>query len=179
MQNVVSEYDNLVYQKIRNNVSDFIKYQANIFDSSSVKLLDIAPQDHAGARQFFIKSQLLTADINEKSGANYIIDICQNNEVNVPSATFDIIVCTEVLEHTLNPFAAINEIYRLLKHGGVLLMSTPFDFRIHGPLPDCWRFTEHGIKALLNDFETIEITALENENRFLMPLHYTTIAKKK
>ena len=57
-------------------------------------------------------------------------------------------------------------------------MSTPFDFRIHGPLPDCWRFTEHGIRLLLSDFKTIEIKALENENRFLMPYHYTTVAKK-
>lgn len=180
MENKVSDYDTAVYLKIRNNVSDFIKNQASILDSDSIKLLDIAPQVHAGARQFFLKSQVLTADIDEKSGANYIIDICQNNEEKIASATFDIIVCTEVLEHTLNPFLAIKEIHRLLKRGGVLLMSTPFDFRIHGPLPDCWRFTEHGIKALLKkDFEAIEITALENENRFLMPLHYLTIAMKE
>jgi len=178
MENKVSEYDKAVYQKIRNNVSAFINQQAGIYDSDLVKLLDIAPQEHAGARQFFLNSQVFTADIDEKSGANYIIDICKNNEKEVPSSTFDIIVCTEVLEHTLNPFLAIEEIHRLLKPEGVLLMSTPFDFRIHGPLPDCWRFTEHGIKALLNDFEIIEIKALENEDRFLMPHHYTTVAKK-
>ena len=57
-------------------------------------------------------------------------------------------------------------------------MTTPFDFRIHGPLPDCWRFTEYGIKSLLNKFEIIEIKPLENKERFLMPYHYTTIAKK-
>ena len=44
-------------------------------------------------------------------------------------------------------------------------------------MPDCWRFTEHGIRLLLSDFKTIEIKALENENRFLMPYHYTTVAK--
>jgi SAM-dependent methyltransferase len=178
MENKVSEYDIKVYQKIRDNVTAFIKQQAGIYDSNLVLLLDIAPQDHAGAKQFFLKSRVLTADIDEKSGANYIIDICKNNQKKIPSSTFDVIVCTEVLEHTLYPFLAIAEIHRLLKPGGVLLMTTPFDFRIHGPLPDCWRFTEHGIKALLNDFEIIEIMALENEDRFLMPYHYTTVAKK-
>lgn len=178
MENKVSKYDKVVYQKIRNNVDDFIRNQANIFDSDLIKLLDIAPQNHAGAKQFFLKSQVLTADIDEKSGANFIIDICQNNEDKIDSSIFDIIVCTEVLEHTLNPFLAITEIYRLLKKGGVLLMSTPFDFRIHGPLPDCWRFSEHGIKALLKDFEIVDLHALENPDRFLMPLHYTTVAKK-
>ncbi|MCK5818286.1 MAG: methyltransferase domain-containing protein [Psychromonas sp.] len=50
---------------------------------------------------------------------------------------------TEVLEHTLNPFRAINEIYRILKPNGILIMTTPFNFRIHNPLPDCWRISEH------------------------------------
>lgn len=178
MENKVSEYDKEVYKKIRNNVSAFIEQQAAKYDSEKVKLLDIAPQVHAGARQFFVKAHIFTADIDEKSGADYIIDICKNNEKVIPESTFDIIVCTEVLEHTLNPFLAIQEIHRLLKLGGLLFMLTPFDFRIHGPLPDCWRFTEHGIRLLLSDFKTIEIKALENENRFLMPYHYTTVAKK-
>lgn len=178
MENKVSEYDIEVYKKIRNNITDFIKHQADMLDSDSITLLDIAPQIHAGAKQFFLKAQVLIADIDDKSNADYIIDICQNNEQKIPSETFDIIVCTEVLEHTLNPFLAINEIHRLLKSNGVLLMSTPFDFRIHGPLPDCWRFTEHGIRVLLKIFETVEIKALENKDRFLMPQHYTTIARK-
>ena len=175
----VSEYDKAAYQRIRNNVNDFIKYQAGVIDSHNTKLLDIAPQNHGGAKLFFVKSQIVTADINDQSDADFIIDICENNEQTIPPETFDVIICTEVLEHTLNPFLAVEEIYRLLKWGGTLLMSTPFDFRIHGPLPDCWRFTEHGIKALLKDFKIVEIKALENEARFLMPVHYTTVAKKE
>ena len=178
MENEVSELDKAIYQKIRLNVCDFIRQQAQKWDSESIKLLDIAPQNHAGARQFFLKSKVITADIERNSGADYIMDICKNNRKKVVSESFDIIVCTEVLEHTLNPFSAVREIHRLLKPNGLLLMSTPYDFRIHGPLPDCWRFTEHGIRALLQNFLIIDITPLENENRFLMPFHYTTIAKK-
>lgn len=178
MEKKVSEYDQEVYHKIRENVSAFIKAQADLLDSASLKLLDIAPQVHAGAKQHFRNAEIFTADIDSASGANYIIDICKNNEATVPAGSFDIIVCTEVLEHTLNPFAAIDEIYRLLKSDGVLLLSTPFDFRIHGPLPDCWRFTEHGLRAMLGSFKSSEITPLENEQRFLMPQHYTTVARK-
>lgn len=178
MNNKISEFDKKVYEKIRKNIVRFINEQALIYDSERLTLLDIAPQDHAGAKQFFLKSRVLTADIDQNSGADFIVDICENNADKISSGLFDIVVCTEVLEHTLNPFLAIEEIFRILKQDGVLLMSTPFDFRIHGPLPDCWRFTEHGIRALLKEFDQIEINSLPNEDRFLMPLHYTTVARK-
>lgn len=174
----VSDYDKDIYLKIRENVTNFIESQSKLYDSEDIKLLDIAPQVHAGAQQFFKKSTIFVADIDEQSGADYIIDICKNNKDAIEDSVFDVIVCTEVLEHTLNPFGAVAELYRLLKPNGVLLISTPYDFRIHGPLPDCWRFTEHGLRALLKDFGTVEVIPLENINRFLMPYHYTTIATK-
>lgn len=178
MNKTVSEFDKLVYDKIRKNVDDFIKKQSETLDSEFNVVLDVAPQDHAGASKYFKRSKVYTADIDKKSNADYIIDICQNNSAIIPNGEFDIIVCTEVLEHTLDPFKAVAELYRMLPTEGILLLSTPFDFRIHGPLPDCWRFTEHGLRALLKDFFYVEITPLENEERFLMPYHYTTVAVK-
>ena len=178
MTNAISEFDQAAYLKIRENVSAFIAKQADLHDSESITLLDIAPQVHAGAKQFFLKSQVDTADIDPLSGADYIIDITRNNAATIPDEMFDLVVCTEVLEHTVQPFAAVDEIFRMLKKGGLLLMTTPFNFRIHGPLPDCWRFSEHGIRALLTKFDSVQITPLEDEDRFLMPIHYTTIAKK-
>ena len=179
MNQKVSKLDQEIYIKIRENVNNFLKTQSIIYDSNSIKILDIAPQIHLGTKEFFIKSNIYTADIDQNSGADFIIDICKNNKDIIESDYFDLVVCTEVLEHTLNPFSAISEIHRILKPEGILLMSTPFNFRIHGPLPDCWRFTEHGIKSLLNDFEIININGLEDENRFLMQFHYTTIAQNK
>lgn len=175
---MISEFDKSAYTKIRDNVTAFIKAQAGALDGTDVVFLDIAPQVHQGAKEFFTKSRIYTADIDINSGADYIVDICKDNKDIIPDGMFDVVLCTEVLEHTLNPFSAIQEIRRILKPAGILLMSTPFDFRIHGPLPDCWRFTEHGIRALLSEFQTVDITPLENENRFLMPIHYTVFAKK-
>lgn len=141
-------------------------------------LLDIAPQDHEGARPYFSDAVTVeTLDINPAAGATYCADLCRINE-NVPAGRFDIIVCTEVLEHVLNPFAAAAEIRRFLKPGGLLLASSPFNFRIHGPLPDCWRFTEHGWRALLGAFDDVEIVCLEDPERFLMPIHYTVRARR-
>lgn len=173
----ISATDLSHYQLIRDNVSNFIRSCAERFDRPG-KLLDIAPQVHAGARAHFKKASVETLDIDPTSDATYIADLCANNSGVIASDHFEFVIATEVLEHVLQPFDAANELFRILKPGGLLFMSTPFDFRIHGPLPDCWRFTEHGLRALLKKFEAVDITPLENPERWLMPTHYTVVAKK-
>ena len=172
----ISNFDAECYKKIRNNIDDFLEQQSKTYDKEGVQILDIAPQIHKGAKEFFVKSCIKTLDINPSPNVDIVMNLC--NPYQSIQDKFDIVICTEVLEHTLKPFKAIDTIYNLLNHNGILLMSTPFNFRIHGPLPDCWRFTEHGIRALLENFEIIEIKALEDPDRFLMPLHYTTIARR-
>ncbi len=174
----VSDKDKDNLSKIRENVRQFMIRSASTYDAPGLLLLDIAPQDHEGAAPFFVKAKTETLDIDSSSGATYIADLCTDNSGAIPSEHFDFVVCTEVLEHTLQPFSAANEIFRILKKGGYAFISTPYDFRIHGPLPDCWRFTEHGLRALFKDFEEVELKSLEQEDRFLMPLHYTFVVKK-
>lgn len=163
---------------LRKNVSDFVARVGKEYDKADTVVLDVAPQDHEGAKPYFKQTKVETLDIDPKSGATYIADLCANNERTIPSSRFDYIVCTEVLEHTLQPFDAVNEMERLLKPGGMVFASSPFNFRIHGPLPDCWRFTEHGWRTLFKNFEILELKALETKDRFLAPIHYTIIAKK-
>lgn len=177
-----SELDVRFLALIRENVRAFMAEAALKCVASpdiAKRLLDIAPQDHAGARPFFpAHVRVDTLDINPNSGATYIADLCCCNDSLISSGCYDYVVCTEVLEHTLNPFNAVKELHRVLKDGGLLFVSVPLNFRIHGPLPDCWRFTEHGLKALLRDFSTVEIKALETPERPLMPVHYTVTARK-
>ena len=58
---------------------------------------------------------------------------------------FDAVLMFEVLEHVEDPFLAANEILRVLKVRGVLLLSTPFVFGIHDAPYDYWRFTKYGL----------------------------------
>jgi SAM-dependent methyltransferase len=174
----VSQKDAEYLHVIRQNVVDFMKHVATTYMSMPGRLLDIAPQVHEGARPFVSGSVIVeTFDIDPDSGCTYIGDICTVNTY-LPDSMFDYIVCTEVLEHTLQPFMAVREIWRLLKPTGFLFLSVPFNFRIHGPLPDCWRFTEHGLRALLTEFTVLELNAMETPDRPLMPIHYTVVAQK-
>lgn len=175
----VSAMDEAHLKGIRGNVSRFVSECGKRYDKEGILVLDVAPQDHEGVKPYFAKAEVETLDIDKDSGATYIADLCENNEGLIPAGHFDYVVCTEVLEHTLQPFDAVDEIERILKPGGLALISVPFNFRIHGPLPDCWRFTEHGLRALFKNFEIVELDQLDAEDRFLMPIHYTLVARKK
>jgi len=153
------------FELIRANVKKQLKLAAKKHDKSGLLVLDIAPQIHEGAKHYFKKSVVETLDIDPRSNPTHVADITQHNR-NLRSKRYDIIVCTEVLEHTLNPFYAITEIYRLLKKGGILLLTVPFNFRIHGPLPDCWRFTEHGLKELLKKFSSLTLEEMRTPKAF-------------
>jgi SAM-dependent methyltransferase len=62
--------------------------------------------------------------------------VLQGNTYRLPfaSAAFDCVIASEVLEHLLEDDAALTEMTRVLKPGGVLAVSVPR----HGPEAICW-----------------------------------------
>lgn len=181
MNKTVSELDKAHLVLLRNNIESFMSRvgrEGGHVTAAGGLLLDVAPQDHLGARPFFPASvSIETLDIDPQSNADHIADLCSCADV-IGRERFDFIVCTEVLEHTRQPFDATRNMLQMLKPGGLAFVSTPFNFRIHGPLPDCWRFTEHGLRELFKDYEILELDALESEDRFLMPIQYTLVARR-
>lgn len=121
--------------------------------------------------------RLVTLDITSATNPDLVADITQYNP-HIPNEHFDALLCTEVLEHVVEPFAAIREMRRIVKTGGHILITTPLNCRIHGPVPDCWRFTEFGLKVLLRDFEIVYFNKLSTPGRNLFPLEYGVIVKK-
>lgn len=174
----VSAFDKAAYPLLRKHVYNFLKESAKSHDAVGKIVLDIAPQIHEGAGFFFKQAQVETLDIDPQAHCTYTADITQDTSAIIPAERYDIVVCTEVLEHTLQPFDAVKQIHRILKKEGLILLSAPFNFRIHGPLPDCFRFTEYGLRALLKDFKIVSLKELATNDRTLMPIHYTVVARK-
>jgi SAM-dependent methyltransferase len=69
---------------------------------------------------------------------------------------FDGVVCRAVLEHLREPWRACSEIFRVLRPGGIVLVTVPFLYPYHGHPDDYRRFTAAGIRVLLDGFEEIE-----------------------
>ena len=79
-----------------------------------------------------------------------------------PVASFDAILCSEVLEHVPEPTHALDEFQRLLKPGGQLILTAPFSSNVHqAPYHFCTGFSRYWYERHLpaRGFEITELTA--------------------
>jgi len=63
---------------------------------------------------------------------------------------FEQVLCSEVMEHLHTPQVAVAEMARVMKPGGLLILTMPMIYPIHEAPHDYQRFTEYGLKRLLN-----------------------------
>ena len=75
--------------------------------------------------------------------------ICQADSIPIKNNAIDTILCTQVLEHVADHRGLLRETFRLLQKGGVLILSCPMYWPLHEEPYDFFRFTEHGLRYLL------------------------------
>lgn len=100
----------------------------------------------------------------DQSGLDLVCDI---TAVPEPGGAFDAVLCTEVLEHLPDPLAALRELSRLTRPGGLLILTAPFvSFTHFAPYHFCTGFSRYFYEIHLPAFgwEIEELT--ENGNYF-------------
>ena len=100
------------------------------------------------------------------------------NAPDLPADTYDCIICTQTLQFIYEIRAAIGTLYRILKPGGVLLVTVPgmsqisrFDMDRWG---DYWRFTTLSIGHLFSETFTesqVRVRAYGNVRSAISVLH--------
>jgi len=86
------------------------------------------------------------------------IDIVSDiTNIPVAASSFDVILCTEVLEHLPNPIAAIHELDRILKRGGKMILTAPFASATHqSPFHFCTGFNKYFYESIFAEKYKIE-----------------------
>lgn len=71
---------------------------------------------------------------------------------------FDTVISTQVLEHVQKPWVVIHEIGRMLKPGGICILTAPFLVPYHADPHDYFRYTTQGLESMFQNegFEILE-----------------------
>lgn len=119
--------------------------------ASSGRTLDLGAQTGPYAAHF---PQRIALDVRPSRGVHVVGDA---QALGLADSSFDVVLCTEMLEHVPEPQRAIDEIRRVLRPGGLLLLTTRFLFPIHDAPHDYFRYTKYGLRHLLRRFEILEL----------------------
>lgn len=100
-------------------------------------------------------SEYITFDMMAGQNIDVVGDV-----LNPPfkDVEFDTVISTQVLEHVEKPWVMIAQIGRIIKSGGVCIITAPFLVPFHADPYDFFRYTETGLTSMLKneDFEIIE-----------------------
>lgn len=75
-------------------------------------------------------------------------------------ASFDVVLCTEVLEHEPEPIRAVHEFARIVRPGGKLLLTAPLGSGLHqDPFHFYGGYTPYWYRRFLTEagFDNIEV----------------------
>ena len=76
----------------------------------------------------------------------------------LPDASFDSVLCTQVLEHDSDPAHTLGQIDRVLAPGGTAVISVPFAYNEHMAPHDYRRWSAAGVSAdIATRFEVVEV----------------------
>jgi SAM-dependent methyltransferase len=102
-----------------------------------------------------------------------------NAPIAIEDNRFDTIILSDVLEHIKEPKLLWNEMARIIKEEGTLIMNVPFFYWLHEEPFDYFRYTKHSLKQMANEsgFEIIEIQSLGGVPEILADMIAKTIRR--
>ena len=133
----------------------------------SARVLDLGA-GNAPYRELFAHANYFTSDWagSEHAGAARADIVASADELPVADGSFDLVLCTQVLEHVPEPAAVLGECARILVSGGQMALTVPFVWEEHEMPHDFYRYTESGLRHLLARAGFIELDIEPRGNAF-------------
>ena len=92
-------------------------------------------------------------DVDPRSAANVL---SVGKHLPFRDASFDAVLCTQVLEHDLDPERTVREAHRVLVQDGILILTTHGVWFKHGEA-DYWRWTDAGLRVVMRPFGRVDV----------------------
>ena len=121
------------------------------------KVLDVGAGNFSRYKDLFKFDEYIRMDIRPMAGIDVVGEI---ENIPFPDETFDSIICTQVLGDVFNIKKAFEELHRVLKQSGVILVTESLLSHLHDEPNDYWRFTEHSLRRLAEE-AGFEVLVLE------------------
>ncbi|PIR53251.1 hypothetical protein COU76_02055 [Candidatus Peregrinibacteria bacterium CG10_big_fil_rev_8_21_14_0_10_49_10] len=152
----------VIFQPDRHLLRTFVEEHAKNFSGSVV---DIGAGEKRYAQLFAHCAEYRTLDVREETKPDIVSSI---EAIPLQDASVDGVVCTQVLGDVWDVQKAVTEMIRVLKPGGLLLITESLLNEEHDEPHDYWRFTEFAWRKLLEEACTIEV--LEKRGGFFTEL---------
>ena len=121
-------------------------------------LLDSLPENaivvNVGSGPHRLSPSVINVDLSPFRNIDVVADICS---LPFSNNSIDGIINIVVLEYISMPIAAVDEMRRVLRPGGLIFSVVPFMQGYHASPHDYTRWTKSGVEKLFGDFETIEM----------------------
>ena len=75
------------------------------------------------------------------------------------------VLCIETFEHVFEVRRAFDEVYRVLEPGGLFVITSPLNFRIHGYPDDYWRMTPNCLRRMMEPYAA-RLTGYQGYHKF-------------
>lgn len=114
-------------------------------------VLDVGAYDVNGTYRPSLPPAWLYTGSDIRAGPN--VDVVQRGpyDIQLPDGSFDIVLCGQVLEHVPHPAKLIAEIARLIRPGGLVVLTCPSQWPPHDFPADYWRALPAGMMVWLAD----------------------------
>jgi SAM-dependent methyltransferase len=118
-------------------------------------ILEIGSQQVAGheemenLRPLFPNKEYVGLDVEAGPGVDLIGDV---EALPQTSGSVGTVMVMNTLEHVPRFWRGLDEIFRVLRSDGVLIVSCPFYFHIHGFPEDYWRFSPQALELMLESY---------------------------
>ena len=98
----------------------------------------------------------LSVDVHAGDNVDIVCDIHSLSGAIGPE-TVDVVYSSSVMEHIFQPWLAILECNKVLKHSGIMFTAAPNSWPLHASPWDFWRFMDGAWSSLFNNLSGFEI----------------------